>query len=96
MRKFTNIFGIIITAAQLSGGYAAYVRGLTVIDQCPDAALYVMMEQEQESYGAELTILFSSAACNKPGSVLHTGGVIGDGAWSIDTNGTVGVHVDLQ
>ena len=97
MRKFMgHTLGIIITAAQLSGGYAAYVRGVTVIDQCPDAAVYAMLEEEQERYGAEVTILFSSAACNQPGGALHTGGVIGDGAWSIDTNGTVGVHVDLQ
>lgn len=91
----SRFWGIVITAAQLSG-YDAVVKGVTIIDQCPDQAMYAMMEEEQARYEAEATILFASAACKQGHLDLHTGGVIGDGAWSIGSNGTVGVHVDLQ
>lgn len=99
MRTINIIWGALLTMGQLTG-YEAYIKGITLIDRCPSAEVEEILLSEQDEFKAEATIVISGAIC-KPGNTNEDkprmfGTTNTWGIWGVETDGTVGIHVDLQ
>ena len=98
MRTSHLVLGALLTMGQITG-YEAYIKGVSIFDACPTKAVEQTLLQEQAHYGAEATIVVSGAIC-KPDHESEdkptANGVFIRSLWSIETDGTVGIHVDLQ
>lgn len=93
------VVGALLTMSSLTD-YNVYIRGVTFIDRCPSPEVEEILLTEQADFDAEATIVISGAICkpeNANEDVPRMHGTINSwDIWGVETDGTVGIHVDLQ